>query len=150
WECWKRAGGLNVGTPRIRHFDETRFDFRVIDFIEFDVLGNPPISRTERSRPTIEANHVNSGVYARSCSIAALDDCGVGKEILVCARFHPSLTKVRLKEQASQDTRVRDACDRPTAGTSRVTRQSWVHGAENAVLPYPSATWETVADAVPV
>src|SRR5213079_1237347 len=38
----------------------------------------------------------------------------------VCARFHPSLPKVRLKEQASQDTRVRDACDRPTAGTSRV------------------------------
>ncbi len=83
WECWKRAGGLNVGTPRIRHFDETRFDLRVIDFIEFDVLGKPPISRTERRRPTIEANHVNSGVYARSCSIAALVDCGVGKEILV-------------------------------------------------------------------
>src|SRR5207245_7827224 len=88
-----------------------------------------------RRRPTIEANHVNSGVYARSRRVTALVDCGVGKEILVCARFHPSLPKVRLKEQASQDTRVRDACDRPTAGTSRVTRQGWVHGAEGATLP---------------
>ena len=78
WECWKRAGGLNVGTPRIRHFDETRFDFRVVDFIEFDVLGKPTNAVT-----VLEANHVNSGVYARSRRVTALCDCGIREEVLI-------------------------------------------------------------------
>ena len=123
--------------PRIRHFDETRFDFRVIDFIEFDVLGKPTNAVT-----VLEANHVNSGVYARGCSIAALGDRGISKKILVCARFHPRLPEVRLKEQASQDTRVRDACDRPTTGTSRVVRGGGIHDGEGAVSPHPSAAGE--------
>src|SRR5437867_10900564 len=105
---------------------------------------------TSGSRSTIEATHVPVGIDSCSRCIPPLGDCGVGKEILVCARFHPSLPKVRLKEQASQDTRVRDACDRPTAGTSRVTRQGWVHGAEGAVSPHPTATWEAAAVAIRV
>ena len=64
--------------PRIRHFDETRFDFRVIDFIEFDVLGKPTNAVT-----VLEANHVNSGVYARSRRVTALCDCGIREEVLI-------------------------------------------------------------------
>jgi len=37
----------------------------VIDFIEFDVFSEPSFPCTERRWPTIEANHINSRVYAR-------------------------------------------------------------------------------------
>src|SRR5438552_6622315 len=104
---------------------------------------------TSGRRSTIEANHVHVGIDSCSRCITALGDRGISKKILVCARFHPSLPKVRLKEQASQDARIRYTRDRPTAGTSRVTRQGWVHGAEGAVSPHPSPAWKAAVWAYP-
>ena len=87
--------------PRIRHFDETRFDFRVVNFIEFDVLGKPTNAVT-----VLEANHINVRIYPCCCSIAALVDCWIREEVLVRAFLHPRLPEVRLKEQAAKDAVV--------------------------------------------
>src|SRR5438094_752494 len=91
----------------------------------------------------------SAGLFSFRYGRNKLSYCPISSLLLKIRFCQKSVLLIIGVKISSQDSRVRDACDRPTAGTSRVTRQGWVHGAEGAVSPHPPPAWKAAVWAYP-